>query len=62
MIIMKKIKILMTLILTTLVVSCAGPSFNNKIQSDKYDLLTDESFMRYNSNRLAAMESPTLFL
>lgn len=58
MIIMKKIKILMTLILTTLVVSCAGPSFNNKIQSDKYDLLTDESFMRYNSNRLAAMESP----
>ncbi len=55
---MKNLSILMTLTLSTLVVSCAGPSFYNKIQSDKYDLLTDESFMRYNSNRLAAMESP----
>jgi tetratricopeptide (TPR) repeat protein len=38
--------------------SCAGgPSFNNTIQNDQYDLLSEESFMRYNTNRLAAVES-----
>ncbi|MBC7712669.1 MAG: hypothetical protein H7177_04995 [Rhizobacter sp.] len=42
-----------------LATSCAGgPSFNNTIQKDQYDLLSEESFMRYNSNRLQAMESP----
>ena len=48
-------------IMTTafLAVSCAsGPKFNNTIQNDKYDLLSEESFMRYNTNRLSAMESP----
>ena len=56
--IMKKISTLALLTITTFVVSCAGPGFKNQIQSDKYDLLSDESFMRYDSNRLAAMESP----
>lgn len=44
--------------LAVLAVSCAGPSFNNSIQKDQYDLLAEESFMRYNTNRLQAMESP----
>ncbi|MBC7428840.1 MAG: hypothetical protein H7336_09535 [Bacteriovorax sp.] len=48
-----------TLAIATLAVSCAGgPSFNNTIQKDQYDLLSEESLMRYNSNRLQAMESP----
>ena len=56
--IMKKLSTLALLSLTAFVVGCAGPSFNNQIQSDKYDLLSDESFMRYDSKRLAALESP----
>lgn len=44
--------------LASLVASCAGPSFNNQIQNDQYDLLAEESFMRYNTNRLQSMESP----
>ena len=51
-------KLTLSLTLAMLVVSCAGPSFNNSIQTDKYDLLSEESFMRYNTNRLAAMNSP----
>ena len=46
------------LALAFLAASCAGPSFNNQIQKDQYDLLAEESFMRYNTNRLQAMESP----
>ncbi len=53
----KKLSLSMTV--AVLAASCAGgPSFNNTIQTDKYDLLTEESFMRYNTNRLSAMESP----
>lgn len=37
---------------------CASQSFNNQIQKDQYDLLAEESFMRYNTNRLSAMENP----
>jgi len=37
---------------------CSGQSFNNQIQKDQFDLLSEESFMRYNTNRLSAMESP----
>lgn len=55
---MKNITTLTILSLTILAASCAGPSFNNQIQKDQYDLLAEESFMRYNSNRLAAMDSP----
>lgn len=55
---MKKLAKLTILSLTILTASCAGPSFNNQIQKDQYDLLAEESFMRYNSNRLQAMESP----
>jgi tetratricopeptide (TPR) repeat protein len=47
-----------SILITALLASCAGPSFNNQIQKDQYDLSTEESFMRYNSNRLAAMDSP----
>lgn len=43
---------------TIMAAGCAGPSFNNQIQKDQYDLLAEESFMRYNTNRLAAMDSP----
>ena len=43
--------------LCILAASCAGPSFNNTIQADKYDILAEESFMRYNTNRLAAIDS-----
>jgi tetratricopeptide (TPR) repeat protein len=46
-----------TLFALSLLTSCAGPSFNNTIQNDQYDLLAEESFMRYNSNRLAAIDS-----
>lgn len=59
---MKKIlikKISTTAAVVILATGCAsGPSFNNTIQKDQYDLLSEESFMRYNSNRLSAMESP----
>lgn len=37
---------------------CSSQSFNNQIQKDQFDLLSEESFMRYNTNRLSAMESP----
>jgi hypothetical protein len=54
------IKRLSTLLaIASLAASCAGgPSLNNSIQKDQYDVLSEESFMRYNSNRLQAMESP----
>jgi len=55
---MKNLTTLTILSLSIIVASCAGPSFNNQIQKDQYDLLAEESFMRYNSNRLAAMDSP----
>ena len=55
---MKKLTTLTILSFSIIVASCAGPSFNNQIQKDQYDLLAEESFMRYNSNRLAAMDSP----
>ena len=52
-------KLTLSLTSAILAVSCAsGPKFNNTIQTDKYDLLSEESFMRYNSGRLSAMESP----
>jgi tetratricopeptide (TPR) repeat protein len=55
---MKKMATKLTLLtLSALAVSCAGPSFNNTIQKDQYDLLAEESFMRYNSNRLAAIDT-----
>lgn len=53
----KKLTTLSLSALSVLAVSCAGPSFNNSIQKDQYDLLAEESFMRYNSNRLAAIDS-----
>lgn len=43
--------------ISILAVSCAGPSFNNTIEADKYDILAEESFMRYNTNRLAALDA-----
>lgn len=55
---MKKTHISLSLIVAAMLVGCAGPSFNNQIQKDQYDLLAEESFMRYNSNRLAKMDSP----
>lgn len=56
---MSKIKnISLSILAAAMLASCAGPSFNNQIQKDQYDLLAEESFMRYNSNRLAAMDSP----
>lgn len=54
----KNLKKFTVLSLTILAASCAGPSFNNQIQKDQFDLLAEESFMRYNTNRLQAMESP----
>jgi tetratricopeptide (TPR) repeat protein len=51
-------KLLKVAAISVMVASCAGPSFNNQIQKDQYDLLAEESFMRYNSNRLSALESP----
>ena len=55
---MKKMTKITLLALSSMIVGCAGPSFNNQIQKDQYDLLAEESFMRYNTNRLSAMESP----
>lgn len=54
----KLTNISLSILVTAMLASCAGPSFNNQIQKDQYDLLAEESFMRYNSNRLAAMDSP----
>lgn len=51
-------KLLKLITLSVLAASCAGPSFNNQIQKDQYDLLAEESFMRYNNARLSALESP----
>lgn len=52
-------KLSLSVSVALLAVGCAGgPSFNNTIQKDQYDLLSEESFMRYNSNRLSAMDSP----
>lgn len=47
-----------TLLVYVFAAGCSTQSFNNQIQKDQYDLLAEESFMRYNSNRLSAMESP----
>lgn len=55
---MKKMTKISILAFTIMAAGCAGPSFNNQIQKDQYDLLAEESFMRYNSNRLSAMDSP----
>lgn len=43
---------------TLMFAGCSTQSFNNQIQKEQYDLLAEESFMRYNTNRLSAMESP----
>lgn len=53
----KNLKKLYTTSLALLVSGCAGTNFTNQIQNDKYDLLAEESFMRYNTNRLAGLES-----
>lgn len=53
----KNFKKLYTTSLALLVSGCAGTNFTNQIQNDKYDLLAEESFMRYNTNRLAGLES-----
>ncbi len=42
-----------------MLVGCSTQSFNNQIQKEQYDLLAEESFMRYNTNRLSAMENPS---
>lgn len=55
---MKKMTKISILAFTIMAAGCAGPTFNNQIQKDQYDLLAEESFMRYNSNRLSAMDSP----
>lgn len=47
----------LTIIFTLLLVGCSTQGFNNQIQMDKNDLLAEESFMRYNTNRLSAMDS-----
>lgn len=47
-----------TLGLVVTLVGCSTQSFNNQIQKDQFDLLAEESFMRYNTNRLSAMENP----
>jgi tetratricopeptide (TPR) repeat protein len=48
-----------TFALVLFVSSCAsGSKFNKVIQKDQNDLLTEESFMRYNSNRLSTMDTP----
>jgi len=54
---MKNLKLLTLAIVTSLVSGCAGTRFSNQIQSDKLDLLSEESFMRYNTNRLANLEN-----
>ncbi len=47
------------LFFTFMLVGCSTQSFNNQIQKEQYDLLAEESFMRYNTNRLSAMENPS---
>ena len=52
----KNLKILYTTSLALLVTGCAGTSFTNQIQNDKYDLLAEESFMRYKALFLVCFE------
>jgi tetratricopeptide (TPR) repeat protein len=52
-----KLKLNIILFLAVASAGCSSPSFNNQIQTDKYDLLREESFMRYNTNRLNSMET-----
>lgn len=44
-------------LLSTLLIGCAGQSFNKKIESSDVDLLKEESLMRYNTNRLESLDS-----
>lgn len=53
----KNLNLLTLMSLAIIVTGCAGTNFSNQIQSDKLDLLAEESFMRYNTNRLASLES-----
>lgn len=48
-----------SLILTTLV-GCSSPSFRKKIDTDENDSIRDESFMRYNSNRISVFDKKAL--
>lgn len=52
-----KNKLFMALILTCLAAGCAGHKFNNQIEATQYDVLAEESFMRYNTNRLNVVEN-----
>lgn len=53
-----KTRLITTTFTLILAAGCSTQNFNNQIQKDQYDLLAEESFMRYNTNRLSAMESP----
>lgn len=51
----KRSKILNITILS-LLASCASGNFSNQIEKKELDLLAEESFMRYNTNRLLGIE------
>ena len=42
--------------------SCSSTQFTNHIQNDRNDLLTEESLMRYNTNRLSKIEDQKSFI
>ncbi len=54
---LKNLNLLTLIALAILATGCAGTSFTNQIQNDKFDLLAEESFMRYNTNRLTILEN-----
>lgn len=44
------------LLASALLMGCAGQSFNKKIETGDADLLSEESLMRYNTNRLEKLD------
>jgi tetratricopeptide (TPR) repeat protein len=49
---MIELKLKYTILSLIILVGCSTQNFNKKIETLDVDLLTDESFMRYNTNRL----------
>ncbi len=42
--------------------ACSSSQFTNQIQNDRNDLLSEESLMRYNTNRLSKIEDKKSFI
>jgi tetratricopeptide (TPR) repeat protein len=57
---MKKINLINSFLIITVLVGCSSQNFRKKIENDEYDVIKDESFTRFNSTRIDRFEKKNL--